>query len=202
MPPENPRLFKSKRTGRGPLQPGWQGALVSGNLTTKQHPSGTAAHSSVGGAASAAGGGPAAKDAAGDKDSGKDVPCPYMCVYILIRADVGLFGVRARAEALILQKVGEALTDYHRVSYCWIDEWLGMKARDALALQTDPDEVVDITLVPTRPAVAGTDAATSSWTPALAAGQAVAAAAAGPLTAAGTMTGGKPRPPLQLRSRL
>lgn len=75
-----------------------------------------------------------------------------MCVYVLIRVDVNLFAVRQKAESYICGKLAHAQLSYHRLSYLWIDDWLGMSQSEALKYHvSDPSKPAHVTLVPSKP---------------------------------------------------
>jgi len=75
----------------------------------------------------------------------------FMCVYVLVRSDVRLFGIRNKAEELISSLIEKNILEYHRLSYVWIDEWVSRQLEDCLRLHTEDREPVDPSTIPTIP---------------------------------------------------
>jgi hypothetical protein len=114
---EDPRRFKSNKTGRGPLNPGWiktvrivlklfldNGKCMNFNWICSLNVSLLQAE-------------------------------PVMTCYKLVTCHFNWFGLQGRIERMIHRQQLRLFTKFHRQVFCWLDRWHGLTLEDIRNLE-------------------------------------------------------------------
>jgi len=132
---EDPSTYKSEKTGRGPLQPGWKEkeCYDRGNRTKDLDTSKVVVDKDLDGF----------EVITNDNASGSSVE-PIMTAYKLVTIQFKWWGLQDRVENFIHTTERRIFLNFHRQVFCWTDKWHGMTMEDIRALEDKTKKELDI----------------------------------------------------------
>ncbi|CAK8684199.1 unnamed protein product [Clavelina lepadiformis] len=109
----DPKLFKSKKAGRGPFDAHWIEKLKVQKAISD-----------------------------GENCESAEKPA-FMCAYKLVTCKFKLWGFQNRVESIIMRQEKRLFTNFHRQVVCWMDNWYGMTMDDIRRLEDDAKKDLD-----------------------------------------------------------
>jgi len=169
---EDPALFQSVKTKRGPLGPNWK--LTNSAVpcaSVRRHRSRLRFPTVLRGASAQprrerdnavrsilthpssllARGGSHWKELANNPD------CPQMCAYKLVTIKFKWWGLQSKVENFIQKQEKRIFTNFHRQLFCWIDKWIDLTMEDIRRMEDETQK--ELETMRKKGSVRGTSAA-------------------------------------------
>ncbi|XP_044282128.1 phosphatidylinositol transfer protein beta isoform isoform X1 [Varanus komodoensis] len=130
---EDPALFQSVKTKRGPLGADWKvlkpfhlllGILCKEEFLALSKIQILAWHVAVAGESS-------------EKELAADEDCPEMCAYKLVTIKFKWWGLQNKIENFIQKQEKRIFTNFHRQLFCWIDRWIDLTMEDIRRMEDE-----------------------------------------------------------------
>ncbi|VDM18600.1 unnamed protein product [Hydatigera taeniaeformis] len=119
-PAEDPSVYVSQVTGRGPLSAGWRGEFQEAMRTGRKYP-----------------GQGTKPDATGSVPT-EPLPMRIMCSYKVCRVDFRYWGMQSKIESFIQDyALRRTMVSAHRQAWTWQDEWYGLTMTQIRQLEAE-----------------------------------------------------------------
>jgi len=73
----------------------------------------------------------------------EDCSGPLMCAYKLVICDFKWFGLQSQIEKTIMKQERRIFTNFHRMAFCWMDNWFQLSMEDIRAIEDKTKKELD-----------------------------------------------------------